>query len=329
VAQREQKLKDSNQASMFDLFGANVPTPMPALELITLPNPIPLAELLTWEKELLGIYVSEHPFQASAAQLAPLTSALISEINADMGARELALAGMVTSVRPLLTKDGRNFCAVEIEDLSGSIEITVWSDVYEVTKDLWQPGTILLLVARLRPREDRLNISVLRAKRHTPDSDPADLEGFGVESVGVASGNGEQQSGRSNGNYPRPAGRDRPNGNQREPGPQPRRPAASHFPLRIEIELRETDDEAADRRRLSEVVKLLNAAPGQDETRLILHTESEDVVLQAPSIDLTESLEARLNAAIGSSGSISTTAQAGRREAPAEAGERELAQQAV
>jgi hypothetical protein len=145
----------------------------------------------------------------------------------------------------------------------------------------------------------------------------------------VASGNGEQQSGRSNGNYPRPAGHDRPNGNQREPGPQPRRAAASHFPLRIEIELRETDDEAADRRRLSEVVKLLNAAPGQDETRLILHTESEDVILQAPSIDLTESLEARLNAAIGSSGSISTTAQAGRREAPAEAGERELAQQAV
>ena len=48
--------------------------------------PIPNSELLAWEKELLGVYVSEHPFQAAAAQLSALTTALIGEVTAEMGA---------------------------------------------------------------------------------------------------------------------------------------------------------------------------------------------------------------------------------------------------
>jgi len=326
LAQREQKLKDSNQASMFDLFGASVPTPMPALELLELPNQVALSELLTWEKELLGVYVSEHPFQSAAAQLAPLTSALIGEVNAEMGARELALAGMVTSVRPLLTKDGRAFCAVEIEDLSGSIEVTVWSDVYEVSRSLWEPGAILLLVVRLRPRDDRLNVSVLRATRHTPEVDPADLAEFGAESVDAAAPNsGRPPPGRANGAYSRA-----PSSASRSQSPALKPQTSTHFPLLVHLELRETDDEAADRRRLSEIVRLLNAAPGDDETRLILHTESEDVILQAPSINLTEALEARLAAAIGPAGTITTTARAPKREdAAAPGGAPELVQQAV
>jgi DNA polymerase-3 subunit alpha len=308
LAQREQKLRDSNQASMFDLFGATVHTPMPALELIELPRPVDKTELLAWEKELLGVYVSDHPFQAAAAQLAPHTSALIGEVSAEMGARELSLAGMVTSIRPLLTKDGRNFCAVEVEDLSGSLEVTVWSDVYETTRELWEPGAILLLVVRMRPRDDRLNVSVLRATRHSPDVDAADLEAFSADSVAPVAITRERRPSGPNGaakSRGEPAERSgRPN-----PTTAPSHPA-NHFPLLVQIELHETPDEATDRRRLSEVVHLLNGSPGEDETQLLLHTESEVISLQAPSIDLTESLETRIRRALGPAGEIRTAAKA-------------------
>jgi DNA polymerase-3 subunit alpha len=300
MAQREQKLKDSNQTSMFDMFGVSLPTPMPALELLPLPNPVPSSELLTWEKELLGVYVSEHPFQAAAAQLTSHTSALINEVNAEMGARELALAGMVTSVRPLLTRDGRAFCAAEIEDLSGSVEVTVWSDVFEATRDLWEPGVILQLKVRLRPRDDRLNVTVQGARRYMPDDDPDSLAEFGAESVSASAGTSKPAPQRSNG----------ANGSNSAPGHAARpSPATDHFPLLVQIELRETDDESADRRRLSEIVRLLQTAPGQDQTRLILHTQLEDITLKAPSINLTEGLEGRLKALLSGCGSLTTMAR--------------------
>lgn len=306
LAQREQKLRDSNQSSMFDLFGVSMPTPMPALDLAPLPTQVPLSEILAWEKELLGVYVSEHPFQAAAAQLSSLTSALIGEVNAEMGARELSLAGMVTSLRPLLTKDGRAFCAAEIEDLSGSLEVTVWSDVFEATRDLWEPGTIVLLVVRLRPRDDRLGVSVLRATRFTAEADPSHLVEFGAGSVGppasigkAANGNGQrsESSGRS-------AAAARP---------------ATHEPLLIQIELHETADEAGDRRRLKELVRLFAAAPGEDQTRLILHTRTEDIALRAPSINLTEALEGRLRSVLGGDARVTTSRLP--RPAPAAAAE--------
>jgi DNA polymerase III subunit alpha len=296
LAQREQKLKDSNQASMFDLFGVSMPTPMPALELVPLQTPIPNSELLAWEKELLGVYVSEHPFQAAAAQLSALTTALIGEVNAEMGSRELALAGMVTTVRPLLTKDGRAFCAAEIEDLSGSLEVTVWSDIFEATRDLWNPGTILLLAVRLRPRDDRLSVSVLRATPYNPDADPAQLADF---TASIA-------------NAPAPARATTP----RNGSAAPRRAEATHLPLLVEIGLHETDDETSDRRRLGELVRLLNSAPGKDHTRLVLQTGGEDIVLQAPSINLTEALEDRIKTVLGDAGALTTSALSARRGPP-------------
>ncbi|MGI8553170.1 MAG: DNA polymerase III subunit alpha [Dehalococcoidia bacterium] len=298
LAQREQKLRDSNQASMFDLFGQNVPTPMPSLELEPLQTPIPLSEQLNWEKELLGVYVSEHPFRAAAATLHGYTSVMISEVNAELGTRELALAGMVTSVRPLLTKDGRAFCAAEIEDLSGSIEVTIWSDVYEATKDLWEPGAILLLVVKLRPRDDRLNVAVQRATRYTQETEAAVLAACGAESVSETA---ERKPSNGNGWSGRPKN-----------GERPAVPSKSsvHLPLLVQFDLRETADEVADRRRLRDLVALLQKCPGEDETRLIVHTKTDEVDLALPGINLTESLETRLKGILGDCGSLSVVARA-------------------
>ncbi len=73
---REQRLKESGQATMFDLFGAEVPVPLPALELEVLPEQ--RGEVLAWEKEVLGIYISEHPFRRAHAALAGHVTAVVA-----------------------------------------------------------------------------------------------------------------------------------------------------------------------------------------------------------------------------------------------------------
>ncbi|HEX7524749.1 MAG TPA: DNA polymerase III subunit alpha, partial [Gaiellaceae bacterium] len=154
LAQREAKLKETGQSTMFDMFGDSVATPLPSLDLVE--AEVSKAEMLSWERELLGVYVSEHPFTSAAVTVAKHTSALVSEITPELDGREVVIAGMVNAIRPLTTKAGKTFVAVTIEDLSGSAEVTVWPDVYDPTREIWQPGNILLMLVRVRERNDRL-----------------------------------------------------------------------------------------------------------------------------------------------------------------------------
>ncbi len=161
LSQREQQLKKSGQASMFDLWGETVATPLPILELGS--NDLPAGEKLAWEKELLGVYFSEHPVAPIAAALADSITAFCGQISEAMDGRKVTVVGLVTSMRELYTKDGRPFGIITLEDLHGSIEITVWSKKYEETRELWREGEILLVEGKVRSREGRVNINCQQA----------------------------------------------------------------------------------------------------------------------------------------------------------------------
>jgi DNA polymerase III alpha subunit len=66
----------------------------------------------------------------------------------------------------LYTKDGRAFCIATLEDLDGSIEVTVWSKVYEETKELWLENEILLIEGKVRSREDQININCIHVRKY-------------------------------------------------------------------------------------------------------------------------------------------------------------------
>ena len=124
---------------------------------------------------MLGIYLSEHPFQHAAGPLASLLTCSIVELNAELSGRDSIIAGLVAGKRSLQTKDGRTFIAAEIEDLTGSIEITVWPETYESTRDLWTEGNIIVASVRIRENNDRLQIAVNRATLFTDSFDPERL----------------------------------------------------------------------------------------------------------------------------------------------------------
>ena len=103
---------------MFDLFGSEVSTPLPALSLEE--QNVRQEDLLAWEKELLGVYVSEHPFRAVAAALAPYATHSLSDLTLEMVGQNATVAGLVASIQSRATRDGRKFYIVQLEDLSGA-----------------------------------------------------------------------------------------------------------------------------------------------------------------------------------------------------------------
>jgi DNA polymerase-3 subunit alpha len=323
IAQSSQKLRETGQATMFDLFGAEVATPLSGIDLES--APLPRGEVLAWEKELLGVWLSEHPFRRAAAQLAPFVSAFCNEITPELlpdlpsQGRDFVIAGMVGSTRRLTTRDGRGFIAAELEDLSGTLEVTVWPDVYERTPELWVPGSIVLAQVRVRERGDRLSAGVQEVVPFEEDFEPpawATEAAADVPSRRPASGNGH-----TNGNgHATPAddglsalleGTEGPEdavpfdtaaAPVPEPAPYapvsvPKPPPAREPSLRLMLD--ESDDEDADQRRLATVFRLLQERPGPDAVRLTIRTRAGEVIdLELPSATLTDELGASLREAL-------------------------------
>jgi len=166
LAQREQRLRETGQSTMFDLWGETVPTPMPNLDLQA--ADISTKERLTWERELMGVYLSEHPFSSVADKMGSETI-LCGQIDAELAGQSVVVAGMVASVHHLFTRDRRPFVSAILEDLDGRIEVMVWSQVYASTRDLWQEGNILLVEGKVRLRDDRVQLNCDSVRRYQPE----------------------------------------------------------------------------------------------------------------------------------------------------------------
>ncbi len=125
------------------------------------PPPIPTGEwekatLLGYEREMLGLYVSDHPLNGvehvlTAASDAPI-SALHSEDVAD--GRVLTVGGLVTSVQRKVTKQGNVWAIASLEDLEASIDVMVFPQTYQLVGPHVVPDSVLLVKGRLDKSEE-------------------------------------------------------------------------------------------------------------------------------------------------------------------------------
>jgi len=231
LAQHHQRLKESGQATMFDLWGDTVPTPAQGVEL---PSVADVArEKMAWEKELLGVYLSDNPLSAVMGEVSSDVT-MCGDIDADIVGESVVLAGMVTTVQERLTRDRRSFVMATLEDLTGSVEVTVWPDVYKATKELWQDGAVLFVEGKVKVREDTAGVTCERASSYT-----------------------EQGSGESG---PRQAPR---NGASH-------RKKNNHVKRTLLIHMAQTKAENTDLESLYRISDVLKEYPGKDKVRLTI-----------------------------------------------------------
>ena len=109
----------------------------------------PEHELLQHEKEVLGLYVSGHPLAQHAEMIRHFATADASDLRDFRQDAEVVLGGLITSVRPILTKSGRNagsrMAVFDLEDLSGSAACVIFPRDYQKFEDLIQEDRIVFV----------------------------------------------------------------------------------------------------------------------------------------------------------------------------------------
>jgi len=168
-AQMEQRMKESGQTSMLDLW--TQVSPAFALDSeIRKGEDVSTKQKLGWERELLGVYFSSSPLNSLASELPSYyqSKRFVScgEINTDMANETVVIAGMVVSVRHAYTRDQRPFIIAVLEDLDGNVEVTVWPGLYESTEGLWEESNILVVRGLVKVRGGKVQLNCQQAQRY-------------------------------------------------------------------------------------------------------------------------------------------------------------------
>ncbi|MDZ7758497.1 DNA polymerase III subunit alpha [Rhodohalobacter sp.] len=113
-------------------------------------------ERLNKERELIGFYLSGHPLDKFKEDVRLFAShSLNVEELSKLGDREkVRVIGIITSVRRISDKKGRPMAFAQIEDLEGSTEVLIFSEVYDRHQGLIAPDTVLMLEGNLSKRDE-------------------------------------------------------------------------------------------------------------------------------------------------------------------------------
>ena len=121
-------------------------------------------QLLDWEKELIGVYLSEHPLQEKLADLQEIVTAHTGELDATWNGKGVTLAGIVAGLRTLNTKKGQPMAFVTLEDLEGKIDLVFFPKVWAACRELVQPNQILVVRGQVQAENEAISILVNSAQ---------------------------------------------------------------------------------------------------------------------------------------------------------------------
>ncbi|HZT94038.1 MAG TPA: DNA polymerase III subunit alpha [Gaiellaceae bacterium] len=133
------------QGSIFDLGEEPKQAQYPALST----EEFEKAELLRMEKESLGLYVSEHPLSAIRDQLRRRTDCALAELERRREGETVVAGGIVASVRTTTTKKGEPMAFVQLEDMTGSVEVVVFNSTYAAAHGLLVEDAVLVVKGRV------------------------------------------------------------------------------------------------------------------------------------------------------------------------------------
>jgi DNA polymerase-3 subunit alpha len=139
---------DSGQVSMFDMFDAEEHGFAEAV-------PEPDGDewdkkmKLAFEKEMLGIYVSDHPLREIAEEVRRAADHSLGDVDELRDGTTGWFAGILASVSPRPTKRGTMMAIATLEDLDGSMEVVLFPNLYEMYRDLVVVDQVLRIKAKL------------------------------------------------------------------------------------------------------------------------------------------------------------------------------------
>lgn len=142
------KIHKQQDTGQVDLFGGEVneATTM-QLKLDEAPE-IPLREQLQWERDLLGLYLSQHPLESFRTILGEKATPL-NFIAREYDGRTIQSGGMIADVREITTKNGQKMAFVRVTDEHQDRELILFPSVYQETLGIWERDRIVLFTGKV------------------------------------------------------------------------------------------------------------------------------------------------------------------------------------
>jgi DNA polymerase-3 subunit alpha len=130
---------------------------------------------LAFEREMLGLYVSDHPLAGiehvlAAAADVPIATLLSDEQRPD--GSTVTVAGLVTSLQRRLSKQGNPWATVVLEDMESSVEVMFFGETYQTYSTVLAEDAVLVVKGRVRRRDESMTLQAIEVT--VPDVAPSD-----------------------------------------------------------------------------------------------------------------------------------------------------------
>ena len=144
------KIQQDALSGQVDLFGeSDVAATMIQRLVLDLSGPtFSPTEQLTWERELLGIYLSQNPLEDYQAYLSSETTP-VKNINPGLDGREVIVGGRISDLREITTKNGSKMAFVKIEDMTGELELVFFPKVYAIASETIKRDQIIITKGKI------------------------------------------------------------------------------------------------------------------------------------------------------------------------------------
>ena len=112
-------------------------------------EPVEVRELLEWERELIGLYVSDHPLNAYIPTLKNMVSHYASQLKETSNKERVVVGGMITTMRSHQTKSNKTMGFATLEDLAGKIELVIFPKTWGQYSHLLTQKEVLLITGSM------------------------------------------------------------------------------------------------------------------------------------------------------------------------------------
>jgi DNA polymerase III subunit alpha len=157
---RQQADRLAGQGSIFDL-GEEPAESRPRHHSQISPEEWEKNERLAYEKESLGLYVSEHPLDGIKDQLRRKVDCPIAEVERRRDGEIVTVGGIVGALRQTTTKKGDPMVFLRLDDVSGSVETIVFNSVYVAARELLEADRVLVVKGRVDHKEGETKLIAL------------------------------------------------------------------------------------------------------------------------------------------------------------------------
>jgi DNA polymerase-3 subunit alpha len=155
--------KRAEAIGQFDLFGEDGGSAMTGLEIDIPQGEWDKSTLLAFEREMLGLYVSDHPLLGVEHILRSNTDMSISQLLDDGAAQEgfVTIGGLITGISRKVSRQGSSWAIVTVEDLEGSLEVLFFSNTYNQYALTLVEDRIVTIRGRVDRREEQVRFSAV------------------------------------------------------------------------------------------------------------------------------------------------------------------------